>query len=162
MLPRGWATEPSEELLKDLADKRAEAQKHVAEVRAQREDTISKLDNIELTLTRACNDMGHLYGSVTQQDIAEALVELGYQVKAREVRLPGSIKRVDVYEVLVKFDTDLEATMKIHVVADREISEDDRDEMEFDNEGNLIEKKAEAPKASGGDEQPAAEANAAE
>jgi large subunit ribosomal protein L9 len=141
LLPRDLATEPSEEILSQLAEKRAKAEKELAALRAQREALISKLEGLELTMTRACNDQGHLYGSVTQHDIAESLTDLGFAVKAREVRLAQTIKRVDTYEVLVKFDTDLEATIKLWVVADREL-DTEREEMEFDNEGNLIEKPA--------------------
>ena len=139
LLPRDLATTPSDEILAELAEKRAKAEKEVAALRKTREELISKLEGLELTLTRACNDMGQLYGSVTQHDIAESLTELGYPIKAREVRLAQTIKRVDTYEVLVKFDTDLEANIKLWVVADREL-ETEREEMEFDNEGNLIEK----------------------
>jgi hypothetical protein len=55
------------------------------------------------------------------------------------VRLAQTIKRVDTFDVLVKFDSDLEANIKLWVVADRTL-ETEREEMEFDNEGNLIEK----------------------
>lgn len=143
LLPRGLATEPSDELIQDLATKRAEAEKQVAMLRRQREEMIAKLAGLEITLTRACNDQGHLYGSVTQQDIAEALGELGYAVRPREVRLPGSIKRVDAFDVHVKLDSDLEADIKLWVEADRAL-ETEREEMEFDNEGNLVEKSAPA------------------
>jgi hypothetical protein len=91
-----------------------------------------------MTMVRACNDQGQLYGSVTQQDIASALTELGFAVKPREVRLSQTIKRIDNFDVLVKFDTDLEAHVRLHVVADRQM-EAERVEMEFDNEGELIE-----------------------
>ena len=47
--------------------------------------------------------------------------------------------------MLVKFDTDLEATIKLWVVADRTL-DTEREEMEFDNEGNLIEKPKSAEK----------------
>lgn len=140
LLPRQLATEPNEELLAQLAEKRKRAEAELAELRKQRESLISKLEGIEITMARACNDQGHLYGSVTQQDIAEGLSELGYAVKPREVRLAHTIKRLDAYDVTVKFDSDLEATIRLHVVADREMDADDREEMEFDNEGNLIEK----------------------
>jgi len=145
LLPRDLATEPSDEILAQLAEKRAQAEKDLAALRAKREELIGKLEGLELTLTRSCNDQGHLYGSVTQHDIAEALTELGFAVKAREVRLAQTIKRVDTYEVLVKFDTDLEATIKLWVVADRTL-DTEREEMEFDNEGNLIEKPKSAEK----------------
>lgn len=143
LLPRGLATKPSDELLASLAEKRKAAEKELAELRKQREGIIGKLDGVEITLTRACNDQGQLYGSVTQHDLAEALTGLGFPVRPREVRLPGTIKRVDNYDVHVRYESDLEATVKVYVVPDRELHVEERDEMEFDNEGNLIEKRPE-------------------
>ncbi len=148
LLPFGYATEPSEELISQLADKRAKAEKELAERRAQREEMIGKLNGQELTLIRACNDQGQLYGSVTQQDIASALKELGFSVAPREVRLPTTIKRIDTFDIHIKVDSDLEADIKLWVVPDRELESDDQDEMEFDNEGELIvkdKKKEDAP-----------------
>jgi len=138
LLPFGYATSPSEELIASLAERRAQAEKDVAARRKERQEMINKLDGQELTMDRACNDQGHLYGSVTQQDIAAALREVGFAVSPREVRLPGAIKRVDAFDILVKVDSDLEAHVKLWVAADRNIDDDDQDEMEFDNEGELI------------------------
>lgn len=137
LLPRDLATVPSQEMLAQLAEKRRLAEKDLAELRAMRTELIKKIDGLELTLTRSCNDQGHLYGSVTQHDIADALTALGFAVKPREVRLPGTIKRVDTFDVLIKFASDLEANIKLWVVADRSLDVE-REEMEFDNEGNLI------------------------
>jgi large subunit ribosomal protein L9 len=142
LLPFGLATEPSEDLIKDLAAKRAEAEKQLAALRKQRETMISKLDGQELTMVRACNDQGQLYGSVTQQDIATALQEVGFDIKPREVRLPGTIKRVDTFDIHIKVDSDLGADIKLWVVADRALDVDAEPEMEFDSEGELIERPA--------------------
>lgn len=102
-------------------------------------------------MVRACNDQGHLYGSVTQQDIASALQEVGFDIKPREVRLPGTIKRVDTFDIHIKVDSDLGADVKLWVVADRALDADAEPEMEFDSEGELIEptakKKAAKPAA---------------
>jgi len=141
LLPRQLATVPSDEVIADLAEKRKQAEAERARLRKSREAAIEKIEGLEITMTRACNDQGQLYGSVTQQDIASALTELGYDVMPREVRLSHTIKRIDNFEVMVKFDADLEASVKLHVVPDREL-ELEREDMEFDNEGNLIEKPA--------------------
>lgn len=138
LLPFGYATTPSDELIANLAEKRAQAEKDLAARRAEREEMIGKLDGQELTLVRACNDQGQLYGSVTQNDIASALQEVGFDVAPREVRLPGTIKRVDSFDVHIKVASDLEADIKLWVTADRELDDDAGEEMEFDNEGELI------------------------
>ncbi len=141
LLPRGLATEPSEELLKGLATKRAEAQKELAVLRKEREALIARLAGVEMTIERSCNDQGILYGSVTQQDLSQALSSQGFGVRAREVRLPHVIKRIGDFEIHIKLDSDLQTDVKLHVKADRVIQSDAREEMEFDNEGNLIERK---------------------
>lgn len=141
LLPRALATVPSDELVQKLQAKRAEAIKAVAELRAARAATISKLAGFELTIQRSCNDQGILYGGVTQQEIATALVAAGYAVRPRDVRLSGTIKRVDDYVVHIKYETELETDIKLHVKADRVLAKDEKPDLDFDNEGNLIEKR---------------------
>ncbi len=120
LLPRGFATTPSEEKLASLQTKRADAQKALAELRKSREALVTKLEGFELEMIRSCNDLGILYGAVTQHEIAGALGKAGFAgIKDREVRIGGSIKRIDAYDVHVKFDTDLDATIKLHIKPDR-------------------------------------------
>lgn len=138
LLPRSLATVPSEELVAKLQAKRAEAQKQMALVKAQRQDIIAKLAGYELTLIKSCNDQGVLYGQITQQDISSGLTAAGYPMRPRDVRLAEVIKRTGDYEVLVKYETDLETKIRLHVKADRELAKEEKNEMEFDDEGNLI------------------------
>ena len=162
LLPRGFATEPSEDRIRELAEARAKAQEQLAARRRSREEMVAKLESYELTLTRACNDQGLLYGSVSQQDIADALNEEGFDVRPRDVRIAQTIKRVDSYDIPIRPESDLETEIKLWVVADRKLDTDDeREEMEFDAEGNLVEptpgeKKRE--ELSETEEEPAAEA----
>ncbi len=124
LLPRSLATTPSDDLIKQLAGKRAEAEKLVAAQRKAREELSEKLQGIEVTLIRSCNDMGILYGAITQQDVAAALGELGHAVKPRDVRIAQTIKRIDNYDVHVKLDSDLDSIVKLHVKPDRELDLD--------------------------------------
>lgn len=124
LLPRSMATIPSDEAIAAVASKRAEAQRQLAELRKQRESIVGKLDGFELSLERSCNDLGILYAAVTQQEIATALVSGGFAVKPRDVRLSQVIKRVDNYDIHIKFESDLEAVIKLHVLSDRKLDLD--------------------------------------
>lgn len=119
LLPRQLATDPSEEKIKALAERRAEAERDMAQRRQQRAEMIQKLEGFEATIERSCNDQGLLYGSVTQQDVVSLLAEHGYTLTPRDVRLTQTIKRIDSYEVLIKLDQDLESSIKLWVVSDR-------------------------------------------
>ncbi|MCK4874143.1 MAG: 50S ribosomal protein L9 [Phycisphaerales bacterium] len=139
LLPRGLGTEPSEEKIKALAERRAKAEAEMRALRSRREEMIQRLDGYEITLERSCNDQGHLYGSVTQNDIADALIAEGFGVRQRDIRIAHPVKRLDSYDIPVVLDADLRTNIKLWVIADRHLDLDDRPEMEFDDEGNLIE-----------------------
>lgn len=141
LLPRNAATTPSKELIDSLKVKRAQAQAEVAQVRSERATTIEKLNGYELSITRACNDQGILYGGVTQQEISEALIAAGFGVRPRDVRLSGAIKRVDNYDIHIKFETELETNIKLHIKPDRVLAKDEKPDLDFDMEGNLVEKR---------------------
>lgn len=153
LLPRDMATKPSEEKIKELAAKRAEAQRMLAEQRKQREELSTKLEGVEVHLTRSCNDQGILYGAITQQDIATELNNMGHAVKPRDVRLNQVIKRIDTYDVHIKLDSDLDATVKLWVVADRKLDLDKHDEPAPQAAG-------EGEPAEGGESEPKAKAEA--
>ena len=120
LLPRGMATQPSPEKIKELAGKRAEAERQIAELRRQREDLIKKLDGYKLEMVRSCNDLGILYGAITQHEISQALAKAGFAgIKDREVRIGSAMKRVDTYDLDVKFASDLVASIKLEIKPDR-------------------------------------------
>jgi large subunit ribosomal protein L9 len=139
LLPRNLATQPSEEKIKALSAKRAEAEKMLAELRRQRQELSGKLQGVEVTLIRSCNDQGVLYGSITQGDIATALNAMGHGVKPRDIRISQVMKRVDKYEVHVKLDSDLDATVRLVVQADRKL------ELERQEAETKEKKEGEAP-----------------
>lgn len=147
LLPLGIAEVPTPEKIEALKELRATAQAELEQLRAQRVDTVGKLDGVNLKLTRSCNDQGVLYGSVTQRDISDALHEGDLDVEERAIRLNQPIRRVGTYTVLIQFDKELRVEVGIEVLADRTLEELEDEEMEFDDEGELIEKPRRAKRA---------------
>ena len=144
LLPMGLAEPPTQTRIDELQADREVALAAQTAKRHERESLIDKMDEVELTLVRSCNDQGGLYGSVTQRDIAAALAEVGYEgIEIRSVRLPASIRRIGSYEVPIQFDADLRTDITVVVEPDQPLEE--REEMEFDDEGELIEKSAPEP-----------------
>jgi len=122
LLPRNLATVPSDALIKQLQSKRADALKELEALRSQRASIIEKIKGFELSMVRSCNDAGILYAAVTQQDIAAALTAAGHPgITAREVRIGQNIKRIDNYDIHVKFGPELDTVIKIHIQADRKL-----------------------------------------
>ena len=142
LLPLEIAEIPTEEKIEALKEKRATAKAQLEALRAQRVETTGKLEGISLKLTRSCNDQGVLYGSVTQRDISDALAEGDLMVEERAIRLNQPIRRVGSYTTLIQFEKELRVEIAIEILPDRTLEELDEDDMEFDEDGELIEKTA--------------------
>ena len=143
LLPMQIAEVPSDERIAELQTERTTALAQVAAQRNDREELTARMEEVELTLVRSCNDRGGLYGSVTQRDITEALEQVGFGgIEIRAVRLPSSIRRIGTYEIPIQFEADLRVEIRLIVEPDQPLEE--RNDMEFDDEGELIEKKAAA------------------
>jgi large subunit ribosomal protein L9 len=119
LVPTGLATVPTEGAKKRVAEKRAQVERELREQREQRERMIAKLEGQEITLQRSANEQGVLFGSVSQQDIAQALQEEGFDVTYRDVRIGDPLKQLDSYTVPVQLESDLRTEIKVWVVSDR-------------------------------------------
>ena len=115
LIPKGLAITPTEGNIKRLEASRKEYEARLKEQREQKEKLVATLQGVEITLTRAANDEGHLFGSVSRRDIAEELQKLGHKVDAEDVKLEEPLRRVDTYTVHVQLAADLKADVKVWV-----------------------------------------------
>ena len=162
LLPLGIAEVPSDERIAELKAAREQALAELQRVRSERRGIIETLEGMAIALVRSCNDRGILYGSVTQRDISDALIELGHSVDERAVRLANPIRRIGEYPVVIQFEKEMRVEIQIRVEADRSIA-DETEEMEFDNECELIvKKKKPQPAEAAAEEAPAETSDAAE
>jgi len=57
-----------------------------------------------------------LFGSVTTQNIAELLKEQGHEIDRRRIELEEPIRALGVYNVPIRLEHDVKATVKLWVV----------------------------------------------
>ena len=118
LLPQGKATPATAENVAAFEARRAELEKAAAEKRAAAESRAAQLNELEVTITANTGEEGKLFGSIGTQDIADALTASGVEVVKSEVRLPnGTIRQTGEYDVTLNLHTDVEATVKLIVVA---------------------------------------------
>ena len=117
LLPQRIAIVPTEANIKSLEDERAsrsEQRKIAVERLAQ---VVEKVDGAEAVVSAKANEQGHLFGSVTEKDIATNLREQGFEVPDNCVDLEGHIKEVGQYSVELRFSPELKATVNVIVVS---------------------------------------------
>ena len=118
LLPHGLAYEATEGNKKRIAaETRVRAARNQAErVEAEREATA--LSEVNLNLTGKAGEEGKLFGSITAQDIADALAAQGYAVDRRRLELEHPIKTTGVHTVRVRLHPEVHAELRVSVVAE--------------------------------------------
>lgn len=118
LLPKGKATVATPTNVAAFEARRAELEKQAADKRAEAETRAAQLNELEITITATAGDEGKLFGSIGTHDIADALTASGVPVAKSEVRLPnGTIRQTGEYDVALHLHTDVEASVRLIVVA---------------------------------------------
>jgi len=118
LLPQGKATAATAANIAVFEARRAELEKAAAEKKAVAEARAAQLADLQISISAVAGDEGKLFGSIGTQDIADALSAAGVAVEKSEVRMPnGTIRHLGEFEVDVHLHTDVEATVKLTVVA---------------------------------------------
>jgi large subunit ribosomal protein L9 len=118
LLPRRLAEPATKGSIEAAARRheRAERAKQEAEERAK--ENAATLGRTVLTIPQQAGDDGRLFGSVTTQDIADAIRDArGIKVDRRKVHLEEPIRHVGTYMVVVEVTDEVTATIKTMVVA---------------------------------------------
>jgi large subunit ribosomal protein L9 len=113
LIPRKLA-QPATKGAIQAAQRKAEAQTRAQEQAVSRShEHADLLNRTVLTISQQAGDDGRLFGSVTTQDIAEAIQEArGITVDRRKIHLEEPIRHVGTYMVVVEVDDGVTSTVK--------------------------------------------------
>lgn len=117
LLPRKLAVEATADAVntKKMNDKAA-AEK-AAKERAEAVETSKKLRELILTVTAKGGGAGKLFGSVTNQEIADALkANAGITLDKRKIVISDPIKNVGTYTVQCKLGYEIVAPLTVKIV----------------------------------------------
>jgi large subunit ribosomal protein L9 len=118
LLPQGLAYEATEGNKKRIAaETRVKSARNQAE-RTEAERFAATLGGVTLTLSGKAGEEGKLFGSITSQDIADALARQGYTVDRRKIELEHPIKSTGAHTVAVRLHPEVNAELRVSVVAE--------------------------------------------
>ena len=75
-----------------------------------------ELNGKEITCQVKCGEKGRMFGSVTNENVAAALKNAGYEIDKKKIVVEG-IKQLGDYTVEIKLITGVPCKIKLHVVS---------------------------------------------
>jgi large subunit ribosomal protein L9 len=117
LMPRKLAQPATKGALDEATRRNAASDRANQAVIAKAREDADVLSRTVLTISQQAGDDGRLFGSVTNQDIAEAIEEArGVKVDRRKIHLEEPIKNVGTYVVVVEVAEGVTASVKTMVV----------------------------------------------
>lgn len=116
LLPRSLAVLADERNTRRTEHVKRLAAARQTKVLAAAKELATKITGTAVSIKRQAGAEDKLFGSVTNQDVQEALAAQGVEVDRRNIVLPEPIRNIGVFQVPVRVHKDVEANVKVYVI----------------------------------------------
>jgi len=120
LLPRKLAVEANPKNLRAFEHQKGLAMLKREALKNKARGLKEKLDALSLTVSARAGEEGKLFGSVTNIDVERALRERGIEIDRRKILLVEPIKQLGDYTLQIRLEAEVEAGLKLSVVAEAE------------------------------------------
>jgi large subunit ribosomal protein L9 len=116
LLPKRLAVEPNtaniRRIDKEKAERAAQDKQHLEDLKG----LAQRMAQASVSIKAKANELGHLFGSVTEKHIADALVAEGFPVQPEQVALAAPIRTLDKFRVPIHLAEGIGAEVDVWVV----------------------------------------------
>jgi large subunit ribosomal protein L9 len=116
LLPRKMAIEATPGNLKIWEQQKRALNKKEEKLKGEAQSLAAKLEGVSCTIPVKVGEEEKLYGSVTSQNISDALSKLGFEISRKDIELDAPIKTLGTHEVKVRLHPNVAVGINVEVV----------------------------------------------
>jgi len=120
LIPQGIVYRSSPKALRMLEEERRIQAKRDVHHQKSAQKLAQRLSQATVITRRKAGEEGRLFGSVTSQDIADALLEQGIELDRRKIILDEPIRLLGTYQVRVRLHAEVNALLQVSVLKEEE------------------------------------------
>lgn len=118
LIPQGKAVIATESAKKVLAENQRQRAHKIAQIKAESEALAAKMEGVTLTIGAKTSSTGTIFGSVTNIQIAEALLEKGFEIDRKVIVIKDQVKEVGNYTAIAKLHKEVSVEIPFEVVSE--------------------------------------------
>jgi large subunit ribosomal protein L9 len=119
LIPNGYAIAATSSAKKMHTENLKQRAHKEEKIKANAQETASKLAEVSLTIGAKTSSSGKIFGSVNTIQIAEALKEKGFDIDRKSITLPeDQIKEVGKYKAVIKLHREVKVDVEFEIVAE--------------------------------------------
>ena len=117
LLPKNLAREATPGNLKSIEQERKKWAMLAQQEKEKAQKAADSVKGVKVTIAKRVGEAGQLFGSVTSNEIADALAAKGVDVDKRRIELAHPIKTLGNHNVEVRLHREVTAEIQVEVVA---------------------------------------------
>lgn len=120
LIPQGFAKRATAANKAEFETRRAELERAQAEKLTGAQALGARLDGLMVQITRKASMDGRLFGSVSNIDVADALVAQGFEIERSAIRMPdGHLKQVGDTKIEIALHADVVVPITVSVLGEQ-------------------------------------------
>ena len=117
LIPQGKAVLATESIKKMNAETLRQRAHKAEKVKAEAEKSVAKLEKAKIKVAAKVGENGKIFGSVSNVQVAEAVVAAGFEVERKNIKLIGDvIKTIGKYKANVQLHKEISVEIEFEVV----------------------------------------------
>jgi large subunit ribosomal protein L9 len=117
LIPRGLAAVATRGNIAQVEHEKKLALARAVKLEDEAKSAAGQLSGVSVQVQKQVGEEGKLFGSVTAQDVADALKAKGFEVDRKKIQMPAeAIRSVGTHEVTAKLRGKISATITVEVV----------------------------------------------
>jgi large subunit ribosomal protein L9 len=117
LVPRGLAAPATAANLQHLQASRKATERREARLAEQTAELKARLEVLVVEVPARAGEGGRLFGSVTAQDVADAIARKGIEISKRQIDLSEPIKTTGFYKIPIHIHPQVSAMVEVNVVS---------------------------------------------
>ncbi|MCL1825414.1 MAG: 50S ribosomal protein L9 [Betaproteobacteria bacterium] len=120
LIPQGFAKRATAANKAEFEARRADLERAQAEKLTAAQALGAKLDGLMVQITRKASMDGRLFGSVSNNDVADALAAQGFEIERSSIRMPdGHLKQVGDAKIEIALHADVVVPVTVSVLGEQ-------------------------------------------
>lgn len=116
LIPRQIAYQATKGNILSLEEEKKQMFKKEAKELETAQKLAAELEKVSITIPVKVGEEDKIFGTVTNQMIADSLLEKGYEIDKRKIEISEPIKALGIYSVNIKLHPSVSAVVKTWVV----------------------------------------------
>ena len=115
LIPKGIAALATKSAVQAWEEEQRQAARKIAQRKGDAETVAKQLESTEVVIPAKVGEENRIFGTVTAQQVADALSAKGFEVDRRKIDLSEDIRMIGVYSATVKLHPEVTAQVKVRV-----------------------------------------------